>query len=161
MLLIYRQRYGTTFPKVTKQVNQSQRNSAREFWSSNPAYGLNSSDSLKSNQYIWGIEFGYFDLNFWRQYLERRKMLQGNEHLGTMLYKHMLGNSLLWIWIQIHQLDLSCRLGIFNTLSLGIIGFLPLKHLIKAKSKKKFPFRKILQNTKRILLYLQKICQLY
>lgn len=109
VLLIYRQRYAMTFSKVTKQVNWSQGKSAREFWSINAALGLNSSDVLKSNEYIWDTEFGYFDLHFSGQYLERRKMLQGNEHLGTMLYKHMLGNSSLWIWIQIHQLDLSSQ----------------------------------------------------
>lgn len=123
VLLIYRRKCPMTSSKVTKQVNWSQEKSAREFWSTNPAHGLNSSDSLKNNQYIWETGFGYFDLNFWGQYLERRKMLQGNEHLCTMLYRHMLGNSSLWIWIQIHQLDLSSLLGIFNILSLCIIGF--------------------------------------
>lgn len=78
VLLIYRQRYAMAFPKVTKQVNWSQGKSAREFLSTTPAHGLNFLDGLKSNQYIWDTEFGYFDLNFWGQYLERRKMLQGN-----------------------------------------------------------------------------------
>lgn len=66
------------FPKVTKQVNWSQGKSAREFLSTTPAHGLNFLGGLKSNQYIWDTEFGYFDLNFWGQYLKRRKMLQGN-----------------------------------------------------------------------------------
>lgn len=124
ILLTYKQKeYPVTFPKVRKQVNWSQGKCSREFWSTNSACGLNSSDSLKSNQGICDTGFACFDLKFWGQYLERRKKLQGNEHLGTMLYRHMLGNSSLWIWIQIHQLALSSLLSIFKTLSLGIIGF--------------------------------------
>lgn len=124
ILLIHRKKEcPMTFPKVRKQVNWSQGKSAREFSPTNSACGLNSSDSLKSNQCICDTGFACFDLNFWGQYLERRKALRGNEHLGTMLYRHMLGNSSLWIWIQIHQLAISSLLSIFNTLSLGIIGF--------------------------------------
>lgn len=93
--------------------------------------------SLHLKYWIW-----LFSFNFLRQKILKDEKCCNGMNTGTMLYKHMLGNSSLWIWIQIHQLDLSSLLGIFNTPSLVIIGFLPLKHLIKSVSKQKNTFQK-------------------
>lgn len=97
----------------------------------------------KQSVHLWyWICLFWFKVSRAVSWKKRRKMLQGNEHLGTMLYRHMLGNSSLWMWIQIHQLALSSLLSIFNTLSLGIIGFFTPETLNQGEIKEKILFQK-------------------